>query len=73
MYWATVWAEDANGVVLPEILGHGLDTSTTPVFDPFTSYGFITDVPLEMVDNNSATYSNNVGMFKKLFAIVETG
>jgi hypothetical protein len=68
-YWVTVWAEDGDGNVLPELSGHGLDKS----FDPDTIYGFITDVPLEYVPvsaTESDTFTNNVGMFKMLVTTV---
>ena len=67
-YWVTVWAEDANGTVLPELPGHGLGAA----FDPDRTYRFITDVPLEQVsfDGKAMTFSNNVAFYKKVFAIV---
>lgn len=68
-YWVTVWAEDLNGNVLSELTGHGLGSG----FDPATPYDFITDVPLETVSSqgsSSSSFSNNVGMYKKVFAIL---
>ncbi len=67
-YWVTVWAEDADGNVLPELPGHGIGAD----FDPDTIYPFITDVPLETVtfDGESTTFSNNVSFYKKVFAII---
>jgi len=78
-YWVTVWAEDTDGNVVSELPGHGLGAD----FDPDTSYGFITDVPLEQAtytsseDGRSKTesFTNNVGMFKMVFSFIppETG
>jgi hypothetical protein len=67
-YWVTVWAEDAAGNVLSELPGHGLGAA----FDPDKIYEFITDVPLEGVtfDGKGTTFSNNVAMYKKVFAIL---
>jgi hypothetical protein len=77
VYWVTVWAEDADGNVIAELPGHGLATQTTgstELFDPDTSYHFITDVPLEttsfLINGLPATFTNNVGMFHMSFAIV---
>jgi len=71
-YWATVWAEDTGGNVVGELPGHGLGALTFGAFNPDTLYEFISDVPLEEVtfDDEPATFSNNVGMYKQVFAIV---
>ncbi len=73
-YWVTVWAEDANGI-LSELSGHGLKTSGGGAFKGSTTYEFITDVPLEKVKFNgtSTSFSNNVGMHKKVFTILPAG
>jgi hypothetical protein len=74
-YWVTVWAEDASGDVIAELPGHGLNISNRGGFDPSTAYAFITDVPKETVTFNNAasSFSNNVGMFKKVFTILPQG
>lgn len=71
-YWVTVWAEDANGNLITELPGHGLNTSGGGAFEPAKTYDFITDVPLETVTFNgaSSSFSNNAAMFKKVFAIL---
>ena len=72
VYWATVWAEDAGGNLISELTGHGLEASDSGAFDPATAYAYITDVPKETVTFNGApsSFSNNVGMFKKVFTIL---
>ncbi len=71
-YWVTVWAEDASGNVLTELPGHGLNMLLGNTFNGSTTYDFITDVPLELVNFNGklTTFSNNVAMYKKVFAIL---
>jgi hypothetical protein len=72
VYWVTVWTEDANGNVLfNELTGHNLGST----FKRDTLYDFITGVPLETVTigtviKTSLTFTNNVGMYKKVFSIV---
>jgi hypothetical protein len=77
-YWVTVWIEDANGNVLSELPGHGLNMllgSADVAFNPDAIYNFITDVPLEVVNFNGklTTFSNNAGMYKKVFTILPEG
>ncbi len=68
IFWVVVWPENEDGSLAMERPGHGLANS----FDPAVIYPYITDVPLEtvQVNGNTRIYSNNVGLFKQVFAIV---
>ncbi len=56
-FWVVVWMEDSNGNLLNEIDGHGLTAI------PDTAVASFAEIPVE-------TYSNNVGFYDQLFALV---
>lgn len=70
VFWVLVWAEDGEGHMLPELLGHGLASDPASV-----TINTIADVPLETVNvpvdlpNQVASFSNNVAMFHQAFYV----
>jgi hypothetical protein len=66
VFWVVVWMQDANGILVPEIEGHGLKS----VPGTLTS---LADVPVEMATDrqgNPASYSNNVGLYHSVFNVL---
>jgi hypothetical protein len=64
IFWVVVWAEDASGLLVTELPGHGLSAF------PGTLLG-IGDAPLEqvMLNGESKTFSNNVGYLHRKFYV----
>lgn len=70
LFWVVVWAERDDGSVAEELEGHGLAAS----FDPGIIYNNPAAVPLEQVersDGSTSSFSNNVGLFPMVFAVVD--
>jgi hypothetical protein len=66
VFWVVVWMQDANGNLVPEIEAHGLKSVPGTLAS-------LADVPVEMVTDtqgNSASYSNNVGLYHSVFTVL---
>ncbi|MBI3795930.1 MAG: hypothetical protein HY268_03045 [Deltaproteobacteria bacterium] len=70
IFWVVVWAQDAQGRLVPELPGHGLTAKPGVV----TGIG---EVPLEMVtvtyqsteQTQTTSFTNNVGFLKQAFYV----
>ena len=66
-FWVVVWMQDANGVLVKEIQGHGLTSVPGTLTKP-------SDVPLETATatdgKTQVSYSNNVGFYHYAFPVL---
>ena len=63
VFWVVVWMESADGTMVQEMPGHGLQQI------PGTLDYFADAAKLEPIQSDGNSYSNNVGFFPQVFAI----